>query len=180
VTRLQGKSCFITAGAQGIGCAIAMQFASEGAAVNTADLRHDERSAPHPNIRQVTLDATNEAEVGAIAAGNPDIFVLVNCVGFVLNGTALDISMADFDRTMEIKVRSMVLTTRAFLPAMFARGDGAASMNVESARAAFMARQPMGILGHSDEIAAAAVLLASDEARFMTGSNIVIDGGMSP
>jgi 2-keto-3-deoxy-L-fuconate dehydrogenase len=36
----------------------------------------------------------------------------------------------------------------------------------------------MGRLGRADEIAAAAVLLASDEATFMTGTNIVIDGGM--
>lgn len=55
----------------------------------------------------------------------------------------------------------------------------AASGDPEAARAAFVARQPMGRLGEAAEIAAAAVLLASDEARFMTGGNIVIDGGMS-
>lgn len=55
----------------------------------------------------------------------------------------------------------------------------AAQGDMEKARAAFIARQPMGRLGTPDEIAAVAVLLASDEARFMTGENIVIDGGMS-
>lgn len=48
-----------------------------------------------------------------------------------------------------------------------------------AARAAFIARQPMGRLGTADEIAAIAVLLASREATFMSGANIVIDGGMS-
>jgi 2-keto-3-deoxy-L-fuconate dehydrogenase len=48
-----------------------------------------------------------------------------------------------------------------------------------AAIAAFLARQPMGRLGDAAEIAAVATLLASDEARFMTGSNIVIDGGMT-
>jgi 2-keto-3-deoxy-L-fuconate dehydrogenase len=43
----------------------------------------------------------------------------------------------------------------------------------------FIGRQPLGRLGKTEEIAAAAVLLASDEARYMTGSNIVIDGGFS-
>jgi len=43
----------------------------------------------------------------------------------------------------------------------------------------FVDRQPLGRLGRAEEIAAAAVLLASDEAPFMTGSNIVIDGGFS-
>lgn len=55
----------------------------------------------------------------------------------------------------------------------------AAQGDVEKARAAFIARQPMGRLGTAEEIAAVALLLASDEARFMTGENIVIDGGMS-
>ena len=54
-----------------------------------------------------------------------------------------------------------------------------ATGNEESARAAFIARQPMGRIGTPQEIAEVAVLLASDEATFMTGANIVIDGGMS-
>jgi 2-keto-3-deoxy-L-fuconate dehydrogenase len=48
-----------------------------------------------------------------------------------------------------------------------------------AARSAFIARQPMGRLGAPEEIAEIAVMFASDEARFMTGSNLVIDGGMS-
>jgi 2-keto-3-deoxy-L-fuconate dehydrogenase len=55
----------------------------------------------------------------------------------------------------------------------------AASGNVDEARRNFVARQLTGRLGTSAEIANVAVLLASDEARFMTGSNVVIDGGMS-
>lgn len=55
----------------------------------------------------------------------------------------------------------------------------AATGDAVAARAAFVARQPMGRIGTADEIAAVAVLLASDEATFMSGSNIVIDGGMS-
>lgn len=43
----------------------------------------------------------------------------------------------------------------------------------------FVARQPLGRLGTAQEIAAVVALLAGDEARFMTGSNIVIDGGFS-
>ncbi len=39
------------------------------------------------------------------------------------------------------------------------------------------ARQPLGRMGQPDEIAAAALYLASDEAAFVTGSSLVIDGG---
>lgn len=55
----------------------------------------------------------------------------------------------------------------------------AAQGDAEAARAAFVARQPMGRIGSPQEIAEIAVLLASDEAKFMTGSNLIIDGGMS-
>lgn len=48
-----------------------------------------------------------------------------------------------------------------------------------AARAAFVARQPMGRLGAADEIAALAVYLASTESAYTTGGVHVIDGGWS-
>jgi 2-keto-3-deoxy-L-fuconate dehydrogenase len=54
---------------------------------------------------------------------------------------------------------------------MAARGD------VEEARKAFIARQPMGRLGRPEEIASLAVYLASDESAFVTGQEFIIDGG---
>jgi 2-keto-3-deoxy-L-fuconate dehydrogenase len=51
--------------------------------------------------------------------------------------------------------------------------------DLESTRAAFIARQPMGRLGTPQEIAHAAVYLASDASAFMTGQAFVIDGGWS-
>jgi NAD(P)-dependent dehydrogenase (short-subunit alcohol dehydrogenase family) len=47
------------------------------------------------------------------------------------------------------------------------------------ARAETEAKQPPGRLCRPEEVAAVAALLASDEARFMIGENIVIDGGVS-
>lgn len=55
--------------------------------------------------------------------------------------------------------------------------NAAAAGGLEAARAAFISRQPMGRLGAPEEIAALAVYLASDEARFMTGQTVIIDGG---
>jgi 2-keto-3-deoxy-L-fuconate dehydrogenase len=46
-----------------------------------------------------------------------------------------------------------------------------------AARVSFIARQPMGRLGRTEEIAALAAYLAADESAFMTGSILVIDGG---
>ena len=57
--------------------------------------------------------------------------------------------------------------------------NAAEAGSVDAARAAFVARQPMGRLGTAEEIAALAVYLASDAAGFVTGQAMVIDGGMT-
>jgi 2-keto-3-deoxy-L-fuconate dehydrogenase len=49
--------------------------------------------------------------------------------------------------------------------------------SVEASRAAYVARQAMGRLGSAEEIAAMAVYLASDDAQFVTGQAMLIDGG---
>ncbi|MGD0627007.1 MAG: SDR family oxidoreductase [Thermodesulfobacteriota bacterium] len=49
----------------------------------------------------------------------------------------------------------------------------------EKARADFIARQPMRRLGKDEEIAAAILFAASDEAAFLNGATIAIDGGMT-
>ena len=48
-----------------------------------------------------------------------------------------------------------------------------------AARKAFEARQPVGRLGKPSDVAYAALYLASDEAAFVTGSNLIVDGGMA-
>ena len=55
----------------------------------------------------------------------------------------------------------------------------ASGQTLAQVEAAFVARQPMGRLGRTSEIAALAVYLASDESGFTTGTTQVIDGGWS-
>jgi 2-keto-3-deoxy-L-fuconate dehydrogenase len=57
--------------------------------------------------------------------------------------------------------------------------NAGAAGSVDAARAAFVARQPMGRLGSPEEIAGLATYLAGDDARFITGQAIVIDGGLT-
>lgn len=53
----------------------------------------------------------------------------------------------------------------------------AAQGDYETARTAFIARQPMGRVGKAEEVAELAVYLASDESAFCTGQIYVVDGG---
>ncbi|TDV09282.1 SDR family oxidoreductase [Paraburkholderia caballeronis] len=63
------------------------------------------------------------------------------------------------------------------LAARIAEQARAQGTSVDEARAAFVARQPMGRVGSAAEIAALALYLASDESSFTTGQAHVIDGG---
>jgi 2-keto-3-deoxy-L-fuconate dehydrogenase len=239
--RLAGKTCLVTAAAQGIGHAIAAAFLREQAEVIAVDLK-EEGLQRLSGAHTVRVDATDPASVADLAVRFPRVSVLVNGVGYVANGTILDTPLELLQRSFVINVQSMHLLISAFLPGMRARRDGsiiniasvvssemgvtdryaygttkaavigltksvardyigdgvrcnaispgtvetpslheriAAKGDVEKARAAFIARQPMGRFGTPEEVAEVAVLLASDEARFMTGSNLIIDGGMS-
>lgn len=53
----------------------------------------------------------------------------------------------------------------------------AATGDADAARAAFIARQPMGRIGRPEEVAALALYLASDESAYTTGGLHAIDGG---
>jgi NAD(P)-dependent dehydrogenase (short-subunit alcohol dehydrogenase family) len=61
--------------------------------------------------------------------------------------------------------------------AMVERHLRATSTDLEAAKAAAAAAHPIGTMGEPDDIAWAVVWLASDEAKFVTGAEIVIDGG---
>ena len=63
----------------------------------------------------------------------------------------------------------------------FSRMDGAPILSIEMAqnKAALAAQVPLGRLGLSEEVADGIVFIASDEARFITGHVLNVDGGHS-
>ncbi|MCC6777283.1 MAG: SDR family oxidoreductase [Hyphomicrobiales bacterium] len=126
--RLQGKRAIVTAAGQGIGRAIAEAFVRQGAEVIATDLDQGKLSGLAA-AKCLALDVRSTASVEALAAnvarehGAAD--VLVNCAGFVHNGTVLECSEADWDFSFDLNVKSMHRTIRAFLPGMLANGSGA-------------------------------------------------------
>jgi 2-keto-3-deoxy-L-fuconate dehydrogenase len=241
IGRLVGKQVFVIAAAQGIGRAIAIRLCEEGAVVTAADINGERLcEIERPGITTMVFDAT-KIDALAQALGEPErIDVLVNCLGWVHQGTILDCTPEDWAKSFRINFDPFYQATRLVLPRMLAAGGGniiniaspASSMKATpnraaysaskaailgltksvaidfvrqgircnaicpgttespsleerihsfpdpvAARAAFIARQPMGRLGKPEEIAALCAYLASDESDFVTGSFLVIDGG---
>jgi 2-keto-3-deoxy-L-fuconate dehydrogenase len=124
--RLQGKTALVTAAAQGIGRAVALAYAREGAVVTATDINMQklDELASTPGIKTRRLDVTDPAAIAALAKEVATPNVLVNCAGFVHHGTVLDCRMKDWDFSFNLNVRSMYLLIQALLPRMLENGGG--------------------------------------------------------
>ena len=133
--RLEGKLALVTAAGQGIGRAIAEAFVAEGAGVIATDL-DEEKLQDLVGAERRKLDVRSTAAVEALAkavakeTGAPN--VLVNCAGYVHNGSVLDCPEDDWNFSFDLNVTSIHRTLRAFLPGMLARGGGSI-INISSA-----------------------------------------------
>jgi 2-keto-3-deoxy-L-fuconate dehydrogenase len=114
----------VTAAGQGIGRAIAEAFVAEGANKVYATDLDPTKLAGLAGADCRKLDATKTREVDALAQAVGPIDVLANCAGYVHHGTVLECSEADWDFSMDLNVKSMHRTIRAFLPGMIEKGGG--------------------------------------------------------
>ena len=136
--RLVGKTALITAAGQGMGHAVAIAMAREGASVYATDV-NDKLLARFDGVAGITaqkLDVLDDAAVARLAAALPPLQILFNCAGFVHHGTILDCEPDDWTFSMNLNVRSMYVTTRAVLPRMLRQfqdtGVGASIINMAS------------------------------------------------
>jgi len=135
MNRLQGKVALITAAGQGIGRAIAETFIAEGASVIATDLAEDKLGDLKARMRK-KLDVRVQDDVEALAQDVGKEFgaldVLVNCAGYVHQGTIFDCSDKDWDFSFDLNVKSMHRMIKAFLPAMLEKKTGSI-VNISSA-----------------------------------------------
>ncbi|WP_415923195.1 SDR family oxidoreductase [Steroidobacter sp.] len=124
---LQGKSCLITAAAQGIGRETAIRFAAEGATVLATDIAEDllqQLAQEYPLIRTQRLDVSDPQGITALVENNAGFDVVFNCAGYVHQGTILDCDEDSWRRSFTLNVDSMYRVCRAVIPHMINRGGG--------------------------------------------------------
>jgi 3-hydroxybutyrate dehydrogenase len=133
--KLKDKVALVTGAASGIGRAIALRYAAEGARVVVADLQRDPAQHVVEEIRSagsdgiaVAVDVTDEAAVDAGVATTIKTYgrldVLVSNAGIQIVHPLEEFSYAEWKRMMAIHVDGAFLTTRASLPHMYAQGSG--------------------------------------------------------
>jgi meso-butanediol dehydrogenase / (S,S)-butanediol dehydrogenase / diacetyl reductase len=133
--RFAGKSVIVTGGASGIGEAAARRFAAEGARVMIADLdptgeaiAQDLRGQGYEAayIRADAADARDaETLVGETVRRYGRLDVLHNNAGVLVIGDVTTLSEADWDRCIDINLKSVFLVSRHAVPAMRRTGGGA-------------------------------------------------------
>ncbi len=251
--RLENRTAVVTGAASGIGKAIALRFASEGASVVVADLSETQREGGEKTvaaIRQaggsaefVACDVTRnedlESAVERAVAQTGRLDIMVNNAAI---GTDLPLhatSEEDWDRVMAVNAKGVFLGCRAAVRRMlgqeprdevrgrivnissqhgmiraphdFAYGVGKATVVYMTRQIAgdyaehgivcnavapgkiltgktgraiapemleySHARTPWPRLGRPSDVASAVLFLASDEATYITGENLLVDGG---
>lgn len=135
MNRLTGKKALVTGAARGIGHAIAVAFASEGADVAILDLKKGSAERTVQEVRgrgskgiAVAADVSNEDQVKRAVAEVERAFgridILVNNAGIDTTSTVVEMSTAMWDDMMAVNLRSIFLCSRAVLPGMIQRKWG--------------------------------------------------------
>lgn len=245
---LSGRHALVTGGASGIGEATVKELVRAGAFVYIADINlaaAEALAAKLGSAKAVHLDVTNVESIAAAVKQVARLDILVNNAGVGHVGSIEATEPEDFDRLMNVNVRSVYLVTRGFVPLLLAAHENASAVgtivnicsvaaqvgikqrfayctskgavlamtrqlaveypktlrvnaicpgtvetpfvegylekfhkdNKEEVRVELRARQPIGRLGRPEEVASMVRYLASDEAAFITGAAMAIDGG---
>ncbi len=148
---LQGKRVLVTAGAQGIGLAIARRFLDAGAEVHVCDV--DERAceaalAAHPRLSASVTDVSSESQVlamfGELAGRWGKLDALINNAGVSGPTNRLeDTELGAWQRTLDVNLTGTFLCARSAVPLLRAAGGGSI-VNISSVagRLGFSLRTP--------------------------------------
>ena len=124
--RLDGKTIFVTASAQGIGKASVIAFAEAGAKVIATDINKEklEKLKAISNVETTVLDVLDQNAIRATADQFNDVDVILNCAGHVHHGSIMECSEEDWSFAFNMNVKSMFMINQAFMPQLLAKKNG--------------------------------------------------------
>src|SRR5919107_2050060 len=174
--RLRGKKAIVTGAGSGIGRAIALRFAEEGAGVVVSDVDGEaaanvasEAGGTNSETLVRKTDVTDSSEVEALVGTAVEewggLDVMVNNAGLGVAGTTTNTSEEDYERVMDVCLRGTFLGMKHAIPAI-GDSEGGSVINLSSVAA---------LVGIADR----AAYLASDESASVIGACMIVDGGIT-
>ena len=159
--RLEGKVAVITGGAKGLGQAIALTYANEGAKVIAADM--GELTYQHDNVEGYILNVT---DVNAVQKFYDDVIakygkvdILVNNAGITADAMTRKMTDEQWDRVINVNLKGVFNLTRLFGPLMETNGYGSI-INISSVVGVFgnigqanYAATKAGVIGFTKSLA---------------------------
>jgi len=131
--RLDDRFALVTGGASGIGEATVKELVRAGAFVLIADINLAAAQALAVSVgssQALHLDVTSPESIAAAVASISRLDILVNNAGIGHVGSIEATEPADFDRLLNVNVRSVYLVTRGFLPLLLAAGTSTKNTGV--------------------------------------------------
>ena len=133
--QLEGKVAIITGGGSGIGRALCLGLAEEGAAIAVADLRLPAAQETASEVRErggtatavevnVSQSASVDAMVQSVLAGSGHIDVLVNCAGIYPRHSVVEMTEEEWRQVLDVNLTGPFLCCKAVAGPMMAQGSG--------------------------------------------------------
>ena len=185
--KLKGQTALVTGGGRGIGRAIVLALAREGAQVAVLDIDRDaaetvQREAEKLGVKALALgvDLTRRAEVergiAELLAQWGQLDVVVNNAGWDKMQPFLESDEATWDRIIAINYKALLYVCKAALPPMVARGAGGRVINIASDAGRVGSSNEAVYAGTKGAIIAFGKTLAREVARHRITVNTVCPG----
>lgn len=184
--KLAGSVALVTGGASGIGRAIALALAREGAQVAVADIVKENAEAVRQEIESLgtrglacktdlTRRSDVEAMVKTVLGDFAKIDILVNSAGWDRLEPFLESEEETWDRILAINFKAVLYTIRSVLPHMIARGAGKI-INISSDAGRVGSTWEAVYSGAKGAVIAFSKTIAREVARYKINVNVVCPG----
>lgn len=126
---LEGKHAVVTGAGSGIGKAVAILLAKQGATVYVADINEEQANSTvneiSGNAKALIADLSDQQQTNAIFATLPKLDILVNSAGVSHIGNAESTEEADMDRLYKVNIKGVYNCLHAAIPLLRNNGGGA-------------------------------------------------------